>query len=69
MIPEWEQCSPWFDHIMASTGFVKPAGNSAEESLTDLLPEFQDAVKEAMPFYKKLNEVRRTPDEYRRNGF
>ena len=59
VLPDWEQCPAWYRGVMKSTGFEKAAGKSTVDP--DLLPEFQDAVKEALPYYEKLYSVRRLP--------
>ena len=41
---------------MTSTDFVKHAEKQTKSS-ADLLPEFQSAVKNALPYYEKLNSL------------
>ena len=63
--PEWKECvhyQAWFGKVIASSGFTKHSPGSSETSLTDLPPEYQEAVKHALPFYEKLYRVRSVPD-------
>ena len=63
--PEWKECvyyKAWYGKVMASSGFVKHAARSTKTSLNDLPPEYQEAVKHALPFYEKLRRVRSVPN-------
>ena len=58
---EWDQSPAWYQGVMRSTGFTKATEKSAAVSADHLPPEFQEAVKEALPFYEKLRSVRKLP--------
>ena len=63
--PEWKRTlfyEDFHNKVMASSGFIgiSPAGSS-EKSLEALPPDFQAAVKDAMPVYEKLYSVRTRP--------
>ena len=63
--PEWKECmyyQAWHGKVIASSGFVKHVPRSSKTSLEDLPPEFQEAVKHALPFYEKLYSVRSVPN-------
>ena len=65
VFPRWKQCQDYeLSHgdIIASTGFKKYSPSKYDTlRLEDLPPEYQEAVKHALPFYEKLHSVRALP--------
>ena len=60
---DWKQYpmyEVWHKKVMDSTGFVKHTEKQMKSS-ADLLPEYRDAVKNALPYYEKLNSLRIIP--------
>ena len=65
MFPEWKQYPQyelWFQSVMHSRGFLKQhvEKQSRGPDSVELLPELQEAIDRAMPYYEKLNRLRRT---------
>ena len=61
VFPDWKQYPKyyiWHENVTSSTGF-KPKKAGATE--VTLLPEFLKAVEKAIPYYERLNSVRRVP--------
>ena len=54
--PEWTTCpyyQAWHGQVIASKGFEKR--DKPEMNVTCLLPELQDAIQRATPFFKQLH--------------
>ena len=65
MFPEWKQYPQYellFQSIMHSRGFLKQhVEKQSRGDSVKLLPELQEAIDTAMPYYEKRNRLRRTP--------
>lgn len=66
LFPEWKlypNYEFWHKSVSTSTGFMKNTERQQMEPSVHLLPQFEDAVKKAMPYYEQLKSIRINPSK------